>query len=257
MLVAADGVGSAIRRRLMPEVAIIPSPVGALGLFGRSPLTDEVAAELPPAIWNAGFAIVSDGRGTMLGVGHWRPRQPASAAAQLGISASFDDAHPYVMLNGAIPPGVEVPPPADWDRRHPAPHARDDAHRGCAWHPAIRRLVDEHRARHPVLPSVPAPGPDAALAEPRGSRYLGDAINAMLPTLGKGANMSMRNAAVLRDALRRGRPGRAHAAGRDRRLRGRHAGGDLPADGDGRRPQSVRRRWPARSVDRPSPEVPA
>ena len=31
--------------------------------------------------------------------------------------------------------------------------------------------------------------------------YLGDAINAMLPTLGKGANMSMRNAGVLRDAL--------------------------------------------------------
>ena len=29
----------------------------------------------------------------------------------------------------------------------------------------------------------------------------GDAIHAMLPTLGKGANMAMRNAAVLRDAL--------------------------------------------------------
>jgi len=30
---------------------------------------------------------------------------------------------------------------------------------------------------------------------------VGDAITAMLPTLGKGANMAMRNAAVLRDQL--------------------------------------------------------
>ena len=31
--------------------------------------------------------------------------------------------------------------------------------------------------------------------------YVGDAIHAMLPTLGKGANMAMRNSAVLRDEL--------------------------------------------------------
>jgi 2-polyprenyl-6-methoxyphenol hydroxylase-like FAD-dependent oxidoreductase len=31
--------------------------------------------------------------------------------------------------------------------------------------------------------------------------FVGDAITAMLPTLGKGANMALRNAAVLRDAL--------------------------------------------------------
>ncbi len=67
VLVAADGVGSAVRRAVMPDVAIIPAPVGALGLFGRSPLTDDVVADLPQSIWDAGFAIVSDGRGTMLG----------------------------------------------------------------------------------------------------------------------------------------------------------------------------------------------
>ena len=86
VLVAADGVGSAIRRQMMPEIPIIPAPVGSLGLFGRSPLTDEVQAQMPAAIWNAAFSIVTDGAGTMLGVGHWRPRQsPSAAAAQLGI----------------------------------------------------------------------------------------------------------------------------------------------------------------------------
>ena len=116
-----------MRRQLMPEVKIIPSPVGALGLFGRSPLTEEVEAELPAAIWDGGFTIITDGRGTMLGVGHWRPRQSVStAAAQLGVEGAFDDAPPYVMLNGAIPPGVEVPPAFGVDRRDPAGDARDD-----------------------------------------------------------------------------------------------------------------------------------
>ena len=110
VLVAADGVGSAVRRRLMPAVEVIAAPVGALGLFGRAPLTAELPAELPEAVSNAGFAIVSDGAGTMLGIGHWRPRQPAPhAAAELGLVGSFDDAAPYMMLNGAIPPGVVVP----------------------------------------------------------------------------------------------------------------------------------------------------
>ena len=37
VLVGADGVGSPVRRRLCHEVQIIPSPVGALGLFGALP----------------------------------------------------------------------------------------------------------------------------------------------------------------------------------------------------------------------------
>lgn len=201
VLVAADGVGSAVRRRLMPLVAIIPSPVGALGLFGRSPLTEEVAEQLPAAIWNGGFVIVSDGQGAMLGVGHWRPRQPTSrAAVELGISGSFDDAHPYVMLNGAVPPGVEVPPPAHWNEDTPRQMHETMAATVADWHPVIRRLVE--RIEPTTLFSHPFRRLDPAPAWPTSRvTYLGDSINAMLPTLGKGANMAIRNAAVLRDQL--------------------------------------------------------
>jgi salicylate hydroxylase len=201
VLVAADGVGSAVRRHVMPDVTIIPSPVGALGLFGRSELTEEVEAELPAPIWNAGFAIVSDGRGTMLGLGHWRPRQPASrAAAELGIEGRVDDARPYVMLNGAIPPGVEVPPPADWTADTPRRMHETMIAAVSEWHPAIRRLVERIDPAtlfsHPFRRLDPAPPWSTSRVT-----FVGDAINAMLPTLGKGANMAMRNAAVLRDQL--------------------------------------------------------
>jgi salicylate hydroxylase len=201
VLVAADGVGSAVRRARMPEVQIIPAPVGALGLFGRAPLTEEVEAELPETIWNAGFCIVSDGRGTMLGIGHWRPRQAGpQAAAELAIAGSFGPARPYVMLNGAIPPGVEVPPPSEWTAETPqAMHATMTA-AVADWHPTIRRLVERIDLAtlfsHPFRRLDPTPPwPTSRVT------YVGDAINAMLPTLGKGANMAMRNAAVLRDEM--------------------------------------------------------
>ena len=201
VLVAADGVGSAVRRAVMPHVPIIPAPVGALGLFGRSPLDESAEAELPPSIWDAGFAIVSDGRGTMLGVGHWRPRQPVSAAAaDLGVAGAFTDAAPYVMLNGAIPPGVEVPPPSEWTAQ--TPRAMHETMIGAVsgWHPAIRRLVagidPATLFSHPFRRLDPQPPWPTSRAT-----FVGDAITAMLPTLGKGANMALRNVAVLRNAL--------------------------------------------------------
>ncbi len=201
VLVAADGVGSAVRRAVMPDVTIIPAPVGALGLFGRSPLTDGVVADLPQSIWNAGFAIVSDGHGTMLGIGHWRPRQAASAAAaELGVADAFEDAAPYVMLNGAIPPGVEVPPPSQWTAETPRAMHETMVAAVTGWHPAIRRLVQGIEPAtlfsHPFRRlDPPPPWPTSRVT------FVGDAITAMLPTLGKGANMALRNAAVLRDAL--------------------------------------------------------
>ena len=185
----------------MPDVAIIPAPVGALGLFGRSPLTEDVVADLPQSIWDAGFAIVSDGRGTMLGFGHWRPRQAVSAAAaELGVAGTFEDTAPYVMLNGAIPPGVEVPPPLEWTAQTPRAMHDTMVAAVSGWHPAIRRLVEgidpATLFSHPFRRlDPPPPWPTSRVT------FVGDAITAMLPTLGKGANMALRNAAVLRDAL--------------------------------------------------------
>jgi len=201
VLVAADGVGSAVRRKLMPEVEIIPSPVGALGLFGRSPLTKEAAAELPQAIWDAGFAIISDGRGTMMGVGHWDPRQPLQqAAAELGVAGSFDEAEPYFMLNGAIPPGVEVPAPAQWTADTPRLMHETMIAAVAGWHPVLQGLVERIDPQtlfsHPFRRLDPTPPWTTSRVT-----YVGDSITAMLPTLGKGANMSMLNAARLRDQL--------------------------------------------------------
>ncbi|HEX4010999.1 MAG TPA: NAD(P)/FAD-dependent oxidoreductase [Solirubrobacteraceae bacterium] len=188
VLVGADGVASAVRRQLLPDVPIVPAPVGALGLFGRSPLTDEILAQLPEVL-SAAFVIARDDRGAMLSLGQCVPRRGGP-----------DVAAPYMMLSGGIAPGTPVPTPADWtagtaEQLHAAMRA------GVAdWHPAIRGLVDRVDPQtlfsHPFRRLDPTPPWPASRVT-----LVGDAIHAMLPTLGKGANMAMRNAAVLRDAL--------------------------------------------------------
>lgn len=200
VLVAADGIGSAIRRQLLPEIEVVPAPVGALGLFGRAPLTDEILAELPQGIY-AGFTIIRDEDGTMLGLGRANPRQdPATAAAELGLDVPFGDVRPYMMINGGIPAGTEVPPPAEWTDDTPAQMHEIMCASVADWHPTVRSLVETIRLdtlfSHPFKRLDPAP-PWA----PSRVTLVGDAIHAMLPTLGKGANMAMRNAAVLRDQL--------------------------------------------------------
>ncbi len=185
VLVGADGVGSPVRRQLMPEVQIVPAPVGALGLFGRSPLTDE---ELPEVL-SAAFVIARDDRGVMLSLGQCVPRQDGP-----------DVAPAYMMLSGGLVPGTVVPAPGEWTAKTP-----DEMHQamrdGIAdWHPAIRGLVD--RIDPTTLFSHPFRRLDPTPPWPTSRVTLvGDAITAMLPTLGKGANMAMRNAGVLRDQL--------------------------------------------------------
>jgi 2-polyprenyl-6-methoxyphenol hydroxylase-like FAD-dependent oxidoreductase len=200
VLVAADGVGSAIRRQLLPDVQIVPAPVGALGLFGRSPLTEEILEELPEVLSSA-FVIARDDSGVMLSLGQCVPRQPVQqAAADVAPDVALDPSPGYMMLSGGIPPGTELPAPRDWNADTPG--VMDEAMRAgvAEWHPAIRGLVDRVDPAtlfsHPFRRLDPAPPWQTSRVT-----LVGDSIHAMLPTLGKGANMAMRNAAVLRDRL--------------------------------------------------------
>ncbi len=105
-----------------------------------------------------------------------------------------------MQLSGGIAPGTIVPAPAEWTPD--TPRAMHEAMREgvVQWHPAIRGLVDrvelESLFSHPFRRLDPTPPWPASRVT-----LVGDAIHAMLPTLGKGANMAMRNAAALQDQL--------------------------------------------------------
>lgn len=187
VLVGADGIGSPVRRQLLPEVPIIPAPYGALGLFGRSPLDQQTLAGLPEVL-SAAFVIARDDGGVMLSFGQCVPRREGDGVAP-----------GYMMLSGGVPPEA-VPQPDEWSADTPARMHAAMCEGVAGWHPAIVGLVQRidpatlfsHPFRR-LNPTPPWPSSRVTL--------VGDAINAMLPTLGKGANMAMRNAAVLRDQL--------------------------------------------------------
>ena len=187
VLVGADGVGSAVRRRLLPDVQIIPAPVGALGLFARSPVNDQILVGLPEVLFD-GFVIARDERGVMLTLGLFVPREPVDATG------------PYMQLSGGVAPETPLPAPSEWTDDTPR-RLHEAMKAGVAsWHPALRGLVEridlETLFLHPFRRLDPTPAwPSSRVT------LVGDSIHAMLPTLGKGANMAMRNAAVLRDQL--------------------------------------------------------
>ena len=77
VLVGADGIRSAVRGQKLPGTTVIDTGVRGLGVFGRTPLTPELAAQLPPHLFE-GVIIAADRKGSRLLIAVYRPRQRAA-----------------------------------------------------------------------------------------------------------------------------------------------------------------------------------
>ncbi len=205
-LVGADGVASAVRARLLPEVEIIDTGVRGLGVFARTPLTPEIYEALPSILLD-GFVIASDADGVTLALGAMDPREaPERAAARLAPDLTLDPVEPYMMLSGGLRPGTVIPAPGEWGPETPA-EVHDQMRDAVSdWHPALRGLVE--RIDRDTLFSAHFKRLDPTPAwESSNVTVIGDAIHAMLPTFGMGGNTSLRDAALLSSGLQRAAAG--------------------------------------------------
>ncbi|MEV6846621.1 NAD(P)/FAD-dependent oxidoreductase [Actinoplanes sp. NPDC051411] len=191
LLVGADGLGSAVRRGLVPEAEVVDT--GLRAIYGMTPLDPALTAALPAALFGGSCPVQGPERRT-LALGSYQPVTPPD---RFGLTAV-----PEYMKWTMVAP-LHTYSMAEPDFWAASPEAlRSEALRCVAgWHPALVDLVRRCRpevtfplairgAAH--LPELPA-GPVT---------LIGDAIHATTPVGGTGANTALRDAALLTARLR-------------------------------------------------------
>ena len=216
VLVGADGVHSAIRRALLPDVEVIDTGVRGLGVFARTPLPPDVHDALPEILLSGFVIAVDPATGVTLAMGAMDPRRPPEeAAAELTPGVRVDPVEPYMMLSGGIRPGSPIPAPADWTEETAREVHASMVDAVSGWHPALRGLVERIELDTMFASNFMRLDP-APPWEPSNVTLVGDAIHAMLPTLGMGGNTSLHDAALLTARLaaaQRGELGLVEAIG--------------------------------------------
>jgi 2-polyprenyl-6-methoxyphenol hydroxylase-like FAD-dependent oxidoreductase len=183
VLVGADGVGSAVRRQYLPAASPVDS--GARCIYGKTALGPDTVL---PAVVKDGFTAVVGGRIGMA-IGVLRFRTPPQA---LGLTPAQD----YLMWGLAGDRESFGVPDTELTALDPAGLHALSAELIRTWHPDLRALhagaaVDETFAiRIRTSPAVPAWPPSRVTV-------LGDAIHAMSPARGSGANTALQDAALL------------------------------------------------------------
>ena len=194
ILVAADGANSRVRAQYLPHATL--DDLGAWSVVGKMPITPETKNLVPPSL-DLGFTAVVGSRklGMALGAVRFRTR-PDLAAARLCPEAELPAAEDYVMwgLSGqreAFPDGGRSLGDLDGSAlRQLAQHLTAD------WHPTLRALVENSPAEEVFAFAIRSSHPIPAWPTTNVT-LLGDAIHAMSPARGSGANIALMDAGKL------------------------------------------------------------
>jgi 2-polyprenyl-6-methoxyphenol hydroxylase-like FAD-dependent oxidoreductase len=202
VLVGADGIGSAVRRRYLPDVRVVDT--GRRMVMGATPLRAVAGTGLPDLIGDSPTS--AQVRGTVVVLGVLRFTEPPAAARRKWLPAL-----PLAAVTG-IEDYVMWALPTTRERLGPASAWRRAEESTADLPPALRSVITEAwpdvtvALRIGAIPPMPAwPAGPVTL--------LGDAIH---PAPGFGGNLAVRDAHHLREALveaNRGRRGLLDAIG--------------------------------------------
>lgn len=197
ILVAADGINSAVRQQLMPYVQ--PIDTRARGIYSKSPLTKEIRQQLPEILFD-GFIMAADSNDTHMAIGPFEPRRSvAEAAKELAPKSTIEPVDDYVMITLGIPQHLNVP---DEEIRRATPVKLHQLMVDLTknWHPILRGLVERIDPNTVSALSVRAIEPIDPWETSRVT-LIGDAIHAMPPSFGAGSNLALRDARILAEQI--------------------------------------------------------
>jgi 2-polyprenyl-6-methoxyphenol hydroxylase-like FAD-dependent oxidoreductase len=192
VLVGADGVNSAVRRQYLP--AAEPTDTGGRCVYGKTPLRPDVLEVLPAAL-DAGFTAVI-GRGLGMATGPVRFRNRPGQVAGVRLSAAED----YLMWGLAGDGGRFGVPDGRLLTMSPAELHALSAELIRTWHPDLRAMHAMAEVEETFVVRIRT-SPAIAAWPPSRVTVLGDAIHAMSPAGGSGANTALQDALQLRRAL--------------------------------------------------------
>lgn len=192
--VAADGASSTLRRKILPGHD--PQPIGTRAIYGKATLAPARLAWLPCGVLQQRFVGLTDGAGTTLALGAWHPRRmPAEAARDALGLIELPRTDPYVMWVLLAASAVAPPPASSAQALHQ--FALDAIQQ---WHPAAVQLVRDADVEATFGIDIRAVSsvPDWSAGR---ITFLGDAVHAMSPAGGEGANTALADAASLVSAV--------------------------------------------------------
>lgn len=198
VLVAADGVNSRIRRQFLPDATVIDT--GTRCIYGKMPLTETTRPLLLEALHHGFVAIAGAPRfGMALGLVDFL-HAPAEAARQYAPAIQFHAEGSYLMWSLASSHKDYGVPDETLLQMGGTALQQLASEKIKGWHPTLRALIAASTSAEtfPISVKVAAP------CEPWESgpvTLLGDAIHAMSPAGGSGANLALLDARLLCQAL--------------------------------------------------------
>lgn len=197
VLVAADGVHSRIRQQLLPQATLVDT--GVRCIYGKVELSEATRPLIPDALHHGFTAVVSRKLSLALGLVEFA-RSPIEAAAQFAPAVQFHTGGSYLMwsLNALC---AQFAASADELFRMDGTGLRHLVLKQIHnWHPDLRALIaaSDPAEIFPIAVRVSVPC-DPWQSAP--ITLLGDAIHAMSPAGGSGANMALRDAHLLCETL--------------------------------------------------------
>jgi 2-polyprenyl-6-methoxyphenol hydroxylase-like FAD-dependent oxidoreductase len=185
LLVGADGVGSAVRRRLLPHATV--KDLGIRCIYGRMTITEATGAVIPEAI-SRGFSWVSDETGCGAGFAPVRFRFRPEGASDYMMITLLATSERLGMPDEEL---FELPPENLW---------KVTVEATAEWHPALRELF-AHADRGTFFPIAIRAGARVDAWESGPVTLLGDAAHTMPPIGGVGANTALQDSATLAGEL--------------------------------------------------------